>query len=172
MCSIASPVPCLPPLIWQQRNALIPRNSPVAPASSSASACVSPNPLAAPETSTTLSTRLNSGNLLVVPRKVPGSTFSRTDESSWAGGPGGPRPATLGLLPRGGSERFDCESSRCDVNGRVQVMMDWGRLKRRERAARGSCRKAVFMAGFAEESDGGGRYAQGLSFGDCYSSSC
>jgi hypothetical protein len=41
---------------------------PIAPASSNASACTNPNPLAAPETSTTLSTRLNSGSRFVVPR--------------------------------------------------------------------------------------------------------
>ncbi len=43
-------------------------NIPMAPASNKASACTNPNPLAAPETSTTLSTRLNSGRRFVVPR--------------------------------------------------------------------------------------------------------
>jgi hypothetical protein len=50
------------------RNVLKKAEIPVAPASSNASACTNPNPLAAPETSTTLSTRLNSGSRFVVPR--------------------------------------------------------------------------------------------------------
>lgn len=42
--------------------------SPVAPASSRASACVRPKPLAAPDTSITLSARLNSGSRFALPR--------------------------------------------------------------------------------------------------------
>lgn len=59
---------------------------PVAPASSKASACTNPKPLAAPDTSTTLSTRLNSGRRFVVPRYVDGSPLRRAAASA-SGGP-------------------------------------------------------------------------------------
>jgi hypothetical protein len=48
---------------------------PIAPASNRASACTSPSPLAAPDTRTTLSTRLNSGRRFAVPRCVGGLPF-------------------------------------------------------------------------------------------------
>jgi hypothetical protein len=48
---------------------------PIAPASNRASACTSPSPLAAPDTRTTLSTRLNSGRRFAVPRYVGGLPF-------------------------------------------------------------------------------------------------
>ena len=68
---------------------------PVAPASNSASACTSPSPLAAPETRTTLSTRLNSGKRFVVP-KYDGvlPLYSAADLAS--GGAGGPGVCNLG----------------------------------------------------------------------------
>jgi len=61
---------------------------PVAPASSKASACVNPNPRAAPDTKITLSVRLNSGSPFVVPRKA----VAVSDLLS-RGGCGGPRVA-------------------------------------------------------------------------------
>ena len=63
---------------------------PVAPASSSASACTSPRPRAAPDTITTLSMRLNSGRRFVVPRYV-GVVPSCNAALSASGGSGGPR---------------------------------------------------------------------------------
>lgn len=63
------------------------RSLPVAPASNNASACTNPSPLAAPETRTTLSTRLNSGSRLVVPRYVGVfPLFKATSSASGAGG--------------------------------------------------------------------------------------
>jgi hypothetical protein len=55
-------------------------SSPVAPASNNASACTNPNPRAAPLTNTTLSWRLNSGSLFLVPRYV--GAFSLEVESA------------------------------------------------------------------------------------------
>ena len=68
------------------------RYVPVAPASNSASACTKPNPLAAPDTRTTLSTRLNSGKRFVLPRYVgagPASPLERAAASASGGGGGG-----------------------------------------------------------------------------------
>lgn len=68
---------------------------PVAPASNSASACTSPNPLAAPETRTTLPTRLNSGKSFVVPRYEGVLPLCSAADSA-SGGAGGPRVCNLG----------------------------------------------------------------------------
>ena len=67
----------------------------MAPASSKASACVRPRPLAAPETRMTRSARLSSGIRLVVPSII--------DSGSLDGGAGGSRPGTDALPPLGGS---------------------------------------------------------------------
>jgi hypothetical protein len=81
--------------IWELQlkiNSEFSGNLPVAPASNNASACTNPNPLAAPLTNTTLSTKLNSGSLFVVPRYV--GTFELSCERaelSALGGAGGSR---------------------------------------------------------------------------------
>ena len=75
----------------------------MAPASSNASAWVSPSPRAAPDTKMTLSVRLNSGSRFVVPRKLAEAVSFCIFSVSWGGGAGGLRPGVLGSLPRGGS---------------------------------------------------------------------
>lgn len=74
---------------------------PVAPASNNASACTSPRPRAAPDTRTTLSTRLNSGRRLVVPRYV-GAVLPW--ERAAASASGGERGERVSALKRGRKE--------------------------------------------------------------------
>ena len=102
---------------------------PVAPASNNASACTNPRPRAAPLTSTTLSTRLNSGSRFVVPRYV-GGFLSRRAAASASGGLGGPR------------ERDAFARGRIVENARVREGL-WVRSARA--VVRGSMRSVVFI---------------------------
>lgn len=112
-------------------------NIPVAPASNSASACTNPRPLAAPDTSTTLPSKLNSGSRLVVPRYIgagPASPFERAAASASGGGGGG-------LVADGSQARGVREN--CLI---WEARGFWERVWRRQRvAARGRERSVVFI---------------------------
>lgn len=107
------------------------RSIPVAPASNNASACTSPNPRAAPDTSTTLSARLNSGSRLLVPVYVGAGLSWERAAGSVDGGEGGARVEAW-------------ERGREEVNVRVRrgVLM---RVARVVCARRGRVRSVVFI---------------------------
>jgi hypothetical protein len=114
---------------------------PIAPASKSASACTKPNPLAAPETSTTLSTKLNSGKRFVVPRYVgagPVSPWERASASASGGGGGG-------LVAEGSQTRGVIENVRACENAGKDLGVCGLAARRQRDAARGRERRVVFI---------------------------